>query len=106
MVAGYRIRARRKHGMDGIEAPAPPGALRTVLIEIKPQRKRFALAHERCGGNEVIGLDVIERADFVIRSPFAPVFQTLGRRLYGAHCDVLLNDILRHHFHRACCFGL
>jgi hypothetical protein len=67
--------------------------LRAVIVKIERQRNHLALFHELRRCNDVFGLRVIERADLVIGTPFAPVLvflrglaEIVSRHFAPGHC--------------------
>jgi hypothetical protein len=75
--AGIGVRAGAQHRVQRIDAAERRirglAALRAVIIEIERERDHLALFHELRCGDDVFGLRVIERADLIIGTPFAPV---------------------------------
>ena len=78
LIAGDGVGAGGQHGVNRIEAVAPEAFLRAEFVEVKSERKRLAAFDQLAGVDDVFGLDVVERAGFVVRAPFAPVFAFLG----------------------------
>ena len=68
--------------MYGIEAVAPQAVLRSAIIEIQRQRKHLSLADKSRCFHDVFRRNVVERADFVFRTPAPPIAQPLGRGGY------------------------
>ena len=83
----------------GLNRPPHPVPLRTVLIEVEPQGKGLALVHQRCRLHDVRRGDVVQRADLVIRAPFAPVPETLGHVVNRTQGHILFQGRFRHHLH-------
>src|SRR5262249_30677406 len=88
---GIGIGAGADHGMDRIGAPhcrvIALGALRTGVVEVERKRDDLAFAHELCCGDDVFWARIVERTDFVVRSPLTPVLVFLGRVAQVLACD-------------------
>src|SRR5262252_3971251 len=90
--AGDGVGAGRQHLMDRIEAPSEQAGLRAVAVERDAERKHSAGADQTRGLEDILGRDVVERADVVVLAPAAPILEllrSLGNRLL-AHFDVHL----------------
>src|SRR5215813_9166217 len=90
--AGDGIGAGRQHLVDRIEAPSEQAGLRAVAVERDAERKHLAGADQTSGLDDILGPDVVERADLVVLAPAAPILEllrSLGDRLL-AHFDVHL----------------
>src|SRR5262249_48006578 len=61
-----------EHRMDGVEA-LPSAALWTVALEWNAQGKDFAHCNELTRLRNFLRGDVVQRPNFIIRAPFAPV---------------------------------
>src|SRR5262249_20813184 len=88
--AGDGIGAGRQHLVDWIEAPSEQAGLRAVAVERDAERKHSAGADQTRGLDDVLGRDVVERADVGVLAPAAPILEllrSLGDRLF-AHFDV------------------
>src|SRR5215472_10329674 len=88
--AGDGIGAGRQHLVDWIEAPSEQAGLRAVAVERDAERKHSAGADQTRGLDDILGRDVVERADVVVLAPAAPILEllrSLGDRLL-AHFDV------------------
>src|SRR5262249_46015195 len=90
--AGDGIGAGRQHLVDRIEAPSEQAGLRAVAVERDAERKHLADADQTGGLDDILGPDVVERADLIILAPAAPILEllrSLSDRLL-AHFDVHL----------------
>ena len=71
------VGAGAQHGVQRIDAAERRiiglAALRAVVVEIERQRDHLAFFHQLRRGDDVFGRGVIERADLVVGTPFAPV---------------------------------
>src|SRR5262249_2017354 len=63
--------------------------LRTGVVEVERKRDDLAFPHELCCGDDVFWTRIVERTDFVVRSPFAPVLVFLGSVAQVLTCDFL-----------------
>src|SRR5262249_16052232 len=54
------------------------GALRPELVEVERKRDHLAFLHQPGSRDDVLRARIVERADLVVRSPFAPVLVRLG----------------------------
>ena len=92
--AGIGVGAGSQHGVDRIGAAhrriRALGALRTGVVEVERERNHLALLHQPRGGDDVLRRREIERANFIVGTPFAPVLVLLGRV-----AQVLARDFLR-----------
>jgi hypothetical protein len=71
--------ALERHHIDASERGIfALGALRAGVVEVERERDHLALTHQLRGGDDVFGRRVVERADLVLRAPFAPVLVLLG----------------------------
>src|SRR6516162_1494006 len=87
---GDGVGAGRQHLVDRIEAPSEQAGLRTVAVERDAERKHLAGADQTSGLDDILGRDVVERADVVVLAPAPPILEllrSLGNRLL-AHFDV------------------
>src|SRR5262252_6760263 len=90
--AGDGVGTGRQHLVDRIEAPSEQAGLRAVAVERDAERKHLAGADQTGGLDDILGPDVVERADLIILAPAAPILEllrSLGDRLL-AHFDVHL----------------
>src|SRR5215475_3177955 len=90
--AGDGIGAGRQHLVDWIEAPSEQAGLRAVAVERDAERKHSAGADQTRSLDDILGRDVVERADVVVLAAAAPILEllrSLGDRLL-AHFDVHL----------------
>ena len=78
VLAGDGIGARRQHLVQWVPASAEEAALRTVLVEIETEPEDLAPPHQSGGVDDVLGRDVVEDAQLVLGTPFAPVLELLG----------------------------
>src|SRR5213593_445066 len=78
VLAGDRVGARRQHLVHGVPASPEDTALRAVLVEVEAEPEHLALLHQPGGVHDVLGRDVVEDAELVVRTPFAPVLELLG----------------------------
>ena len=104
--AGHGVGAGREHLMDRIEAAAEQAGLRAVAVERDAERKHFAGADQTGCLHDVLGRDLIERADLIVLAPTAPVAELLRglRDRLPPHLDVhrlLLLILSRSHARRA-----
>jgi hypothetical protein len=80
--AGVGVGAGAQHRVHRVDPPHGGirafRALRPVLVEVERERDHLAFAHQARGGDDVLGLGEVERADLVIRAPAAPVLELLG----------------------------
>src|SRR5215469_7942263 len=74
--------------MDRIEAPAEQSGLRSVDVERNTKREHLSSTDQARRLDDVLRGHMIERADLVVFSPPAPVFQLL--RCFG---DCLSTDL-------------
>ena len=88
LLAGDGVGAGREHLVDRIEAAAEQAGLRAVAVERDAEREHLAGADQACGLDDVLGGDVVERADLVVLAPAAPVLELLG-----GFADRLLPDL-------------
>jgi hypothetical protein len=76
------VRAGAQHGMDRICAPHGGifalCALRARVIEVQRKRDHFALPDQARSSDDVLWSRIVERADLVVRSPFAPILVLLS----------------------------
>ena len=88
--AGDGVGAGRQHLVDRIEAAAEQAGLRAVAVERNAEREHLAGADQARGLDDVLGRDVVERADLVVLAPAAPVRSFFGGLLDRllAHLDV------------------
>ena len=81
--AGIGIGAGAQHEVQRVDAAHGRviglAALGAELIEIERERDHLALLDEPGGGDDVLGTGVVQRADFVVRAPLAPVLVFLRR---------------------------
>ena len=111
LLAGDGVGAGREHLVDRIEAAAEQAGLRAVAVERDAEREHLAGADQARGLDDVLGRDVIERADLVVLAPAAPVLELLGGFLdrLSAHLDVHrlvsfpCSFTIRRYAHRAEC---
>ena len=85
----HRVGAGRQHGVDRIVAVAPQALLRAVAVVRQSEGENLALADEPRRGGHVLGRHVIERAELVIGSPFAPALEALRRLAQMGHVEGL-----------------
>src|SRR2546425_630686 len=78
VLAGDGVGARRQHLVHRVPAPPEDTALRAVLVEVEAEPEHPALLHQPGGVHDVLGRDVVEDAELVVRTPFAPVLELLG----------------------------
>ena len=75
--AGIGVGAGADHGVDRIGAAHRRifalGALRPGVVEVERERDHLAFLHQLRGGDDVLRAREVERADLVVRAPFAPV---------------------------------
>jgi hypothetical protein len=86
LLACDRVGAGGEHLMDRVEAPAEQPGLRTGAIEGNTEREDLAGADQARRLNDILGHDVIERADLVLFAPASPVLELLrclGDRLFA-----------------------
>ena len=95
LLAGDRVGAGRQHLVDRIEAAAEQAGLRPRAIERNAERERLALLDELGRGDDVLGLQQVQRADLVFLAPAAPVRQLLRRFLDGLEADFDLHAFPR-----------
>jgi hypothetical protein len=67
-----------------------------VIVEIERERDHLAFFDKLGGGDDVLRARVIERADLVIRPPFAPVFVFLRGRAQIVPRNLLIRVLARH----------
>ena len=73
LLAGDGVGAGREHLVDRVEAAAEQAGLRAVAVERNAEREHLAGADQARGLDDVLGRDVVERADLVVLAPAAPV---------------------------------
>ena len=93
--AGIGVGPGAQHHVQRIDAPERRilalRALRAGVVEIERERDHLSLAHQPRRGDDVLRRRVVERADLVVRAPFAPVLVFLG-----SLAQVLPGDLLVH----------
>ena len=86
LLAGDGVGAGGEHLVDRVEAAAEQAVLRAVAVERDAEREHLAGADQARRLDDVLGRDVVERADLVVLAPAAPVGQLLrglGDRLFA-----------------------
>jgi hypothetical protein len=73
--------------VDRIPAAAEQSGLRARSVERNAEREHLAGANQAHRPHDVLGQDVIERADLIVFAPAPPVFEFLG-----SVCDRLPAD--------------
>ena len=76
LAAGHRVRPRRQHGVDGIEAVPPQAVLGPVAVKIERQRKHFSFADEARRVDDVLRRNIVQRPGFVVGAPSGPSFSS------------------------------
>ena len=76
--AGDGVGAGGEHGVDGIEAVAPKPGLRALIVEIEAEGEGNAALDQFRRLDHIPGLDIIDRAVFVVGPPLSPDFEALG----------------------------
>jgi hypothetical protein len=78
-VFGLTIRPRRELGIRRNHAePLLVGENRAELVEVEGERDHLALAHQLRRRDDILRLRIVERADLIVRAPFAPVLVLVG----------------------------
>ena len=84
--ARIRIGAGARHQVYRVEAAERGilalGALRPLLIVFQRERHHLAFFYQLRRRDNVLGGSEIQRADFVVLAPAAPVFVFLRRRMH------------------------
>ena len=88
LLAGDGVGAGRQHLVDRVEAAAEQPGLRPGLVERDAEREHLAGADQARRLDDVLGGDLVERADLVILAPATPV-----RELLGGFRDRFLADL-------------
>ncbi len=78
LLAGDGVSAGRQHLVDRVEAAAEQSGLRAFAVERNAEREHLAGADQARRLDDVLGRNVIERADLVFLAPAAPVRKLLG----------------------------
>ena len=76
--AGDGVGAGGEHGVDRVPAAAEQAALRPAGIERDPEGEHPAVPDQPGGGDDVLGADMVQRADLVVLAPAAPILELLG----------------------------
>ena len=77
LLAGDGVGAGREHLVDRIEAAAEQSGLRAVAVERNAKREHLAGANEARRVDDILGRDVVQRADLVFLAPPSPVRELL-----------------------------
>ena len=88
---GNGVGAGREHLVDRIEAAAEQAGLRAVAVERDAEREHLAGADQACGVDDVLGHDMVERADLVVLAPAAPVLELLRGLARSPRCPTLMS---------------
>ena len=78
LLAGDGVGAGGEHLVDRVEAAAEQAVLRALAVERYAERERLTGADQAGGLDDILGLDVVERAALVVLAPAAPVRELLG----------------------------
>jgi hypothetical protein len=94
--AGVGVGAGAQHGVHGIDAAHRRvfgfGALRTRVVEVQRKRNHLAGLDQLRGGDDVLRLGEVERADLVVRPPLAPVLVFFGGSAHVGARDLFHGD--------------
>src|SRR6185437_13191957 len=89
---GVGVGTGTNHQMNGIKAPEGWVirfcALRAAAIEGERQRYDRAFGDESGSRNDVFRCRMVEGAEFVLRSPAAPIPESVSRRMNVGHCQL------------------
>jgi hypothetical protein len=93
---GIGVGTRTKHAVDRVGTPHRRvlafRALWAGMIEIERERNDLAFFDEAGRGNDVLRRRIVECADLIVGTPFAPIFVLLG-----SVADVLTGDLSSRH---------